>query len=165
MVFSGAQGEQIEQTVISLLKTFLQTKFAAEPYLSRLAAWGGVEITDTDEDAERFITAAKPFIFMSIAGGSHKREHFRKKVDGETYRGTQHTIEVILELCVTDRCRNAIKPLRDAVGNMLDVGYFDLEEMGLVHSSINPTSSNSQGVQLFNPHTFSCVVFTIPKPD
>jgi hypothetical protein len=165
MVFIGAQAEQIEQTVIGILKTFIEGKFATEPYLTRMSPWGGVQVTDTDEDADRFVATASPFIFMSIAEGSHTRELFRKKDAGTLYMGTQHDMDIVLELCVTERCRNAIKPLRDAVGNMIDTGYFELEALGLNNTSIKPTSNNSQGVQLFNPHTISCVVFTIPKPD
>jgi|GEM_PF-4640682 len=165
MVFTGAQGQQIEQTVIGILKGYLTGKLAADPYKSRLSAWGGVNITDTNKDAERFVATAKPFIFMSIDDGSHSRSLFRKRIDGTLYYGKQHAIEVILELCVTERCLNATKPLRDAVGDIIDNGYFDLEALGLANTSINPTSSTSQGVQLFNPHSVSCTVFTIPKPD
>lgn len=162
VTFSGDQGRQIEQTVIELLQTYLATQIAADPYLTYLSKWNGAEVVYTDKDWEKFIASAKPFIFVNIMDGSHKRQLHRQIVNGTFYFGTRHTIGVMLQIMVTDRCRNAIEPLRDAVSNIIDTGYFDLDAIGLEATNIKPSSSHGAGIQLFNPHTVMVTAFTVP---
>lgn len=164
-VFIGAQAQQIEQTVTSILKTFVAQEFAKEPYLSRLSEWGGVNISTTARDYQEFEAEAKPIVFISIPTGSHVKSVFRYLSGGTLYIGKQHDLGVTIVPTVTERSIDAIFPLRDAVSSIFDDGYAALKTFGLFANELEPNSNSSNGGQKFDEYTLSCSVFTIPKPD
>lgn len=164
VTFTGDDGEEIEQTVLRILKDYLITELGKQPYAARLAKWKGATVTTTDEEASRYMSSAKPFIFLSIADGAHARNLYREHVGNDAIIGTQHLIDISAELVTVERCIMATKPLRDAVSDIITRGYNDLEELGLTNASIIPTSSNTAGVQLLNPYTVRVIAYSLPIP-
>lgn len=155
MHFEGAQALNIEQTVIETLTGWLEAKLQAFPALR------DARISHEWRDNPEKMSSRQPIVWLSAPEGSHERELWRTRLDGVLRRGTMHTLGIEAQLYCSPGCAPLLQPLREALGQIIDQGDRELWELGLEESEFKPATVTIANANSINPHTFSCVAYTL----
>lgn len=148
---------------LNKLVEFLEPKLAEEPFATKFANVGGINITTQHHQAKDWVERAKrPFIFLSLDEGDHQRTLWRVPVDisPAVRYGKRHSLVVIAEL-VTPQGTPTVQEMRDAVGDIFDRNFYPLHDLGLTEISFSPDPAREAQGSHVNPHSIGCEVYSL----